>query len=284
MSAAVQLGGVAGLLESVDAIGTVPTAAAQVFGLINDPKATMSDFERVLRPDVGLTANLLRSANSAYYRATREITSVKDAVSRMGLRRVFEVVASQSFAKTIPPTLKGYQLRADDYWAHSIAVAVLADRIGRVVGFTYPDLAFTAGLLHDLGKVVIATALEGPAGLALALPDTLHSVESERAALGFDHVEAGEALALKWNLPKDIAAATRWHHDPSNAPSATLRYFATVIQVADAASHVAGSGESTGEPVDPSSLERLSLEAGKLMALVEEAKPEIARMRELLRR
>ena len=80
------------IMESVDGIGTVPTAVAQVFSLINDPKASMSDFERVMRPDVGLTANLLRSANSAYYRGSREITSVKDAISRMGLRRVFEVV------------------------------------------------------------------------------------------------------------------------------------------------------------------------------------------------
>lgn len=269
------------LVDSLESIGTIPTAAAQVFGLINDPKAVLSDFERVLRPDVGLTANLLKSANSAYFRASREITSVKDAIGRMGLRRTFEVVASASFAKTIPPRLRGYELEADAYWSHSIAVAVLSDRIGRAVGFTYPDLAFTAGLLHDLGKVVIASWLDGSGGLMPVPAGSFTHVEGERSLLGFDHVEAGEALALKWNLPKDLAAATRWHHDPSSAPTATQRYFATVIQVADLASSAAGHPDGD-DALDPSSLERLSLDAAKLAALVEDAKPEIARMRQLL--
>jgi HD-like signal output (HDOD) protein len=272
----------AALIDSIDGIGSIPTAVAQVFGLINDPKATMADFERVVRPDVGLTANLLKSANSAYYRSSREITSVKDAIGRMGLRRVFEVVASQSFAKTIPSRLRGYALDASDYWGHSVAVAVLSDRIGRAAGFTYPDLAFTAGLLHDLGKVVIATWLSGPGALVPVPEGGLSTVELEREVVGIDHLEAGEAVALKWNLPKDIAAAMRWHHDPSSAPTATLRYFATVIQVSDSAAHGAGFGEGVAEVVDPSSLERLNLEPAALTKLVDDAKPEIERTRELL--
>jgi putative nucleotidyltransferase with HDIG domain len=264
-----------GVVASVDGIGTVPSAVAQVFSLINDPRASMADFERVMRPDVGLTANLLRSANSAYYRGSREITSVKDAISRMGLRRVFEVVTSQSFARTIPPKFEGYAFAADSYWNHSITVAVLSDRIGRAAGFTYPDLAFTGGLLHDLGKVAISSWLRGVGAFQVSLKGPLTSVEDERAQLGFDHTEVGEALALKWNLPKDIAAATRWHHDPSSAPTATQRYFATVIQVADSFSAVCGAPEGTTAPaLDPASLERLNLSEEKLLRLTEDAKPE----------
>lgn len=271
-------------VASIDGIGSIPTSVAQVFGLISDPKATSSDFERVVRPDAGLTANLLKSANSAYYRASREITSVKDAIGRMGLRRVFEVVASRSFAKTIPSTLRGYPLTADQSWRHSIAVAVLADRIGRKAGFTYPDLAFTAGLLHDLGKVVIATWLSG-AGSLVPLPDGgLASSELERSVAGLDHAEAGEAVALKWNLPNDIAAAMRWHHDPESAPTATQRYFATVVQVADGAAHGLGDGDGADHQVEPASLERLSLDPDALARLVEDARPEIVRTGELLRR
>jgi HD-like signal output (HDOD) protein len=272
----------AALIDSVDGIGSIPTAVAQVFGLINDPKATLADFERVVRPDVGLTVNLLKSANSAYYRSSREITSVKDAIGRMGLRRVFEVVASQSFAKTIPSRLRGYALEASEYWGHSVAVAVLSDRIGRAAGFTYPDLAFTAGLLHDLGKVVIATWLGGPGALVPVPEGGLSTIDLEREVVGLDHLEAGEAVALKWNLPKDIAAAMRWHHEPSSAPTATLRYFATVIQVSDSAAHTAGFGEGGGEAIDPSSLERLNLEPAALTKLVDDARPEIDRTRELL--
>lgn len=268
------------LAARIDAVGTVPTAVAQVFSLINDPRATMADFERVVRPDPGLTANLLKSANSAYYRATREITSVRDAIGRMGLRRVFEVAASASFAKAIPQQLSGYGLSADDYWSHSVAVAVLADRLGRAAGFTYPDLAFTAGLLHDLGKVVVSSWLASSP--ALDVSAGLGSLDREVAVLGVTHPELGEALCLRWNLPKDIAAAARWHHAPADAPSATQRYLATVVQVADGAAITAGhaDGFETGDLGE--GLERLGLTQDKVDELVESARPEIERTRELL--
>jgi putative nucleotidyltransferase with HDIG domain len=270
------------IVARIDTIGTVPTSVAQIFGLINDSKATMSDFERVVRPDAGLTANLLRSANSAFYRGAREITSVRDAITRMGMRRVFEIAASASFARTIPPVLTGYGTSSEVYWAHSVAVAVLSDRIGREVGFTYPDLAFTAGLLHDLGKIVVATWLDSNPNLAVP-PRALATVEQEVAVLGASHAEFGEALALKWNLPKDIAGAARWHHAAGDAPSATLRYLSTVVQVADGAAHLAGFGEGfEGEVLDVESLERLGLTEARVGGIVDVVKPEIERTRELL--
>ena len=270
------------IVERIDTIPTVPTAVSQVFGLINDPKTTMADFERVVRPDVGLTANLLRSANSAYYRGSREITSVREAITRMGMRRVFEVAATAAFAKAIPARLSGYGTTSEDYWAHSMAVAVLADRVGREAGFTYPDLAFTAGLLHDLGKVVVAGWLDSNDALAVR-PGGLATVELELELLGTSHAELGEALCSKWNLPRDIGGASRWHHAPGDAPTATLRYLSTVVHVADIAAHVAGFGEGLDSvEFDLESLERLSLSEERVGALVEIAKPEIDRMRELL--
>lgn len=270
------------IVERIDAIGTVPTAVAQIFGLINNPKTTMSDFERVVRPDVGLTANLLRCANSAYYRGSREITSVKDAISRMGMRRVFEVAAGASFAKAVPSVLTGYGTSAVNYWEHSVAVAVLADRLGREAGFTYPDLAFTAGLLHDLGKIVVATWLD--TNTSLRVPEGgLVNLELEHELIGANHAEFGEALCQKWNLPKDIGGAARWHHTPGDAPSATLRYLATVVLVADEAAHRAGFGEGrTVDVIDPEALERLSLDAERVQGIVESSKAEIERTQQLL--
>jgi HD-like signal output (HDOD) protein len=268
------------VIERLDTIGTVPTSVAQIFGLINDPRSGAGDFERVVRPDVGLTANLLRCANSVFYRGSREITSVKDAINRMGMRRVFEVAASASFVKTIPATLTGYGLTAERYWGHSVAVAVLADRIGRKVGFTYPDLAFTAGLLHDLGKVVVASFLTSSPASPVDLPDGgLTSVEVEQTALGTDHAALGEQLTVRWNLPKEISGAARWHHRPDGAPTATLRYLATVIQVADAAAHAAGhgAGEGYSQIVTGDALERLNLEPAHLEELVRAAAGEIER-------
>lgn len=269
----------AALVTSIDSIGTLPTSAAQIFMLINDPKATPSDFERVVRPDVGLTANLLRCANSAYYRGSREISSVRDAITRMGLRRVFEVVAGSSFARAIPEYLEGYESTSEKYWAHSVATAVLSDRLGREAGFTYPDLAFTAGLLHDLGMLVVSAWLTRNPSMRIARPLTL---EDEVDLLGTTHAHLAESLCAKWNLPKDIGAAARWHHTPGDAPTATLRYLASVVQLADQAAHVAGFGGTTTEPLDPETLERLSLTRERVSSLVTLALPEIERTLELL--
>jgi HD-like signal output (HDOD) protein len=267
------------LVTSIDSIGTLPTSAAQIFMLVNDPKATPGDFERVVRPDLGLTANLLRCANSAFYRGSREISSVRDAITRMGLRRVFEVVAGSSFARAIPEYLEGYEATSEKYWAHSVATAVLSDRIGREAGFTYPDLAFTAGLLHDLGKIVVSTWLTRHPSVRIARPLTL---EDEIDLLGTTHGQLAELLCSKWNLPKDIGAAARWHHTPGDAPTATLRYLASVVQLADQATHVAGFGGATSEPLDAETLERLNLPADRITSLVTLSLPEIERTLELL--
>jgi putative nucleotidyltransferase with HDIG domain len=272
----------ADIVGRIDSIGTVPTSVAQVFGLVNDPKATLMDFERVVRPDVGLTANLLRCANSTYYRASREITSVRDAINRMGMRRVFEIAATASFAKAVPGVLTGYGTTSASYWDHSVAVAVLADRVGREVGFTYPDLAFTAGLLHDLGKIVVANWLDANPALA-TFPSALVNLELEQQLLGATHPEFGEALCQKWNLPKDIGGAARWHHAPSDAPSATLRYLSTVVQVADCAAHRVGYGEGLdSDTLEIEALERLSLTEERLNVIVTASQPEIERTQELL--
>jgi hypothetical protein len=149
------------LVGRVETIGTVPTSVAQIFGLINDSKATMSDFEKVVRPDAGFTANLLRSANSAFYRGAREITSVRDAITRMGMRRVFEVAASASFARTIPPVLKGYGNRAHAdparWWLARTDYDTL-DRITGHFGQYYGRGVSVAAQNHNLRTVVIDAA------------------------------------------------------------------------------------------------------------------------------
>jgi HD-like signal output (HDOD) protein len=112
----------------------------------------------------------------------------------------------------------------------------------------------------------------------------IKTIEQEHTLLGTDHAELGELLAVKWNLPKEISGAARWHHQPDSAPSATLRYLATVVQVADGAAHVAAQGEgAVTAPLAPDALERLNLEPARVMDIVDIARAEIERTSEMLR-
>jgi HD-like signal output (HDOD) protein len=274
------------VLSKVDAVGTVPAAVTRLFGLFGDERASMADYERVIRPDPSLTANLLHCANSAFYRGQHEISSVKEAISRVGTRRVIELAAGSTFAKTMPAKLPAYELEAAVFWKHSVAVAVLSDRIGREAGLGYPDLAFTAGLLHDLGKVLIGTYLASNPGALAGLPPNarLTDLASERALLGIDHAAAGEAMALKWALPKPVGAAARYHHSPADAPGATLRYLAASVHVADGMAHRAGYGTNGPEPViDPAALEKLGLDQARLERLAGVAEAEIESTSQMLR-
>jgi putative nucleotidyltransferase with HDIG domain len=270
-------------------LGTLPAVATRLIGLLDDQKTSLTQVEQVVRPDVALTANLLRYANSPAYRGARQIVSVKDAVVRLGARETLNVVMGASYGRLIPARLLGYGMTADAFWSHSVSVACLSDRIGREVGFASADLAFTAGLLHDLGKVVLATFLTTGAGLTARTPSgvELSSLEVEREHLGTDHTEIGEATAGRWQLPTEICAVVRWHHQPQKAPKASQRLLAATIALADALAKK-GVGSDGGPTdwrglvaaVDADVLVTLSLGAPRLERLLSDSVVEIVRTRD----
>src|SRR5690606_4589431 len=117
-----------------------------------DPRTSVKDLEEVIRPDLALTANLLHVANSALFRGRVEVAAVREAVVRLGVRQVLGVAASAHFRRVIPERLAGYEIDAHAFWVHGVAVATLAERLRRHLGGGGTEHAFTAGLLHDVGK------------------------------------------------------------------------------------------------------------------------------------
>jgi HD-like signal output (HDOD) protein len=269
-------------------LGTLPAISARLFSLLGEAsKASVSDVEQLVRPDVGLTANLLRYANTAANRGVSRVTTVKEAVVRLGARQVLEVALGASLSRLIPPRLLGYGTTADEFWGHSVAVALISDRLGRETGFASADLAFTAGLLHDLGKVVLATYLTTGAGMAARDVGALGSVAVEREKLGTDHTEIGEAVGVKWQLPAEICAVARWHHAPQQAPKASQRLLTAAIALADGLAKQ-GLGMEPGakdlralvDAVDRDVLVTLSLTQNRLERLLADSVAEIERTRQ----
>ena len=223
------------ITAKVHSLPTLSSAIGQLSSLLQDEKASAADFERIIKPDPALTANLLRLTNSAYFGFSREITSVKQAIALLGTTRVFELATSLAFASVVPAVLVGYQMPAETYWQHSIAVAVLADSLRKEVRLDVPDLAFTSGLLHDIGKLVIGSFLAGLPDLEVETlrGDGLPFVEIEQKALGTDHAEVGMLVASRWNLPEVIIHSTRFHHTPEEAPNPRHRALMNMIYAAD---------------------------------------------------
>ncbi len=275
------------VLARVKTLPTLGPVVVQLMSLANNEKASAADFERLIKPDPALTANLLKMANSAYFGCRCQVTSVRQAVAMLGTKRVCETAAGAAFTRVIPSQLKGYGMSAAAYWQHSVAVAVFSERIAKEVGMPVPELTFTAGLLHDIGKLVISSYLEE---VATEVESRMRGsdiayVDAERETLGIDHSQAGAAVAEKWNLPPGIQSAVQWHHAPQSCAEPEGRRLADLVHVADGLSHMMGFGTDQGglaRRIEGEVVERLGLTDFHLQVVASMAVHDIKQLGEVL--
>ncbi len=222
------------ILMQARKIPSLPSVVMKLRQYLNDPEVSFDELAKVIEYDPGLTANVLQLANSAYFGWARTIKSVKDAITRLGTNRIFQMVLCMSVAPLVRKPIKGYGLDSSDLWEHSIAVAICAETIGQELGLTGVDDGFTAGLLHDIGKIVLGTFVEvddDPIKEVMEL-DNLAFNEAEMMVLGIDHAEVAAVMLSSWSLPDEVVAAARWHHLPTQCEPRYQR-LADVIHVAD---------------------------------------------------
>lgn len=255
-------------VERIKKLPTLSVTTGRLATLIKDETSGAADFEKVIRPDLALTANLLRMANSAYFGLRCRAESVRQAITLLGLKRVFEAAASAAFAPVIPRQLPGYEMDAASFWLHGAAVAVLAERLAVELRCGTPDLLFTSGLLHDVGKLVVGAFVAEERGTILRrVREGQTFIGAEKEVLGLTHAELGARVAEAWNLPPAVAWAARWHHEPAAAPPEVDRNLVALVHAADALAHQLGFGADAGElarEVDPEAGVRLGLKARRL--------------------
>jgi len=203
------------ILSQVTTVPSLPAVVCHLQEFLNDPEVNFDKLSRVIECDPGLTANVLQLANSAYFGWQGNIGTVRDAIARLGTKRIFQMVLCMSVAPMVRKPIRGYDLEADGLWRHSIAVAICAEKIGARKRLANQPHAFTVGLLHDLGKVLLGTFIDvddQPIKELVAM-DNLTFNEAEKMVLGVDHAEVGAHRLEKWRLPAEVVAATRAHHD-----------------------------------------------------------------------
>jgi len=259
------------VLARVKKLPTLSTTMARLWTLAKDDQAGAADFEKVIRPDPALTANLLRVANSAYFGLRCRAESVRQAVTLLGLKRVCEVATSVAFAPVIPARLPGYEVDASSFWTHSVAVAVFSEKLAKELSIGTPDMLFTAGLLHDIGKLVVGVFVADEQGEIMRRVRAGTSfVEAERAVLGTDHCALGAMVAQAWSLPPAVGWVARWHHRPADAPPDVDGKLVGLVHAADALAHAMGFGADSGElarEIDGSVEQKLGVKARRLEAV-----------------
>lgn len=264
------------ILASIEALPSPPAVVTRLLGLLDDPDTGAEELESVITTDSALTARLLRLANSSFFGFSGEIASVQQAVMVIGTRRLFDVVASITLTHIVPRVIPCYELDAHAFWRHCLGVAVIGEETARELQLPAPDMLFTAGLLHDIGKLVIGSYLKDDAeALRVSLDASEETlVHVEREVLGADHAAIGAAQARVWGLPETIVDAARWHHDPEEIPSSVDRLTVDIVHVADLLAHAIGMGADVGElsrRVSGPASERLGLSPERLDAVACEA-------------
>lgn len=212
------------ILGKLAGIESLPASTAQVLRLVQDPQSSMNDIMKCIEVDPGLTTRVLRMANSAYFAGPRKIGSLREAGVLFGTNRIQQMVVATTVAPLAAGAIRGYDLEPGRLLDSLIAVAIGAEEIPHVIKLPAAPAAFTAGLLHGVGKIVLGTFVEIDAApiLQFAYEDRIPFDEAERRVLGIDHAEAGALLLERWQFPEELVQAVRWQHHPENAHTDTL--------------------------------------------------------------
>ncbi len=212
---------IASLLKSFP---SMPGAAVKLLALVDDPDICVSQIETILRRDPGLTANILKLANSAYFGIPSRVGSIRQAVLILGLKRLIQMVIASCVSAIMDRTVPGYDLPPGELWRHSIAVSVAAEGLVKELEIGSNEEIFTAALLHDVGKLVLGDFVEGDfKKIEAALNQDVSLEDAEEMVLGTNHADIGAQILTQWSLPSDIVNAVRWHHSPgSTTETATM--------------------------------------------------------------
>ncbi len=198
-------------MTSAASIPALPAAKVRALAFVSNPNPALEDLLSVVHSDPALSAGVLRAANSAASAPVDRIKSVQTGVVRIGAaetrRIVLGVALSGSFTN-----LQRAGIDEDELWRHLVGTAVLADAIAW--GTVEHSAAFTAGLLHDIGRLAMASQWPDQYATVAELSRRgIPSVEAERMCFGFDHVQHGVAIAEAWEFPEEIVHAIEHHHD-----------------------------------------------------------------------
>ena len=213
---------------------SLPAVVMELLTSIDQEDVDISVLAKKVSHDQALTAKTLRLANSSAFSLQVKVTTIQQAITFLGFQTTRNLITAAAVTGCFAQgQCAGFNDKA--FWRHSIATAACARVLARRMRFNQ-DYAFTAGLLHDIGRLVLVTTYPERYSEALAYRSAhdCEIIDAERAVLGIDHVAAGAALADHWNFSDTMRLAIAWHHDPEQAGAGFL---ATIIHVANAIVH-----------------------------------------------
>jgi putative nucleotidyltransferase with HDIG domain len=222
------------IVQTLDDLPSLPAVVMELLDNIDQDEVDISVLAKKVSHDQALTAKTLRLANSSLYGLQVKVTTIQQAITFIGFQSTRHLIAAAAITASFSEgACHGFDDKA--FWRHSVATATCAKSLARMLRLNQ-DYAFTAGLLHDIGRLALVTSFPShyEKVIAYRAAHDCYMLEAERAVLGVDHVVAGLALAAHWNFSDTMRLAIAGHHAPE-APGAG--FLAAIVHVADAMVH-----------------------------------------------
>jgi putative nucleotidyltransferase with HDIG domain len=205
--------------QSAKDLKPIPQIALKVLRIFNDELYEIKDLTEEIRKDQVISARTLQLCNSVMFASRKKIESLDHALVMLGQHLLLKFVISASLNNFFNQSGKGYSLCKGGIYHHAVGTAVIAEKLAGLTGKAEPSMAYTAGLLHDIGKVVLDQFVNSgfPLFYRQLNEEGKNFSEVEKQVLGTDHTEVGASLALKWSFPESLVETIRHHHKPEDA-------------------------------------------------------------------
>ncbi len=234
------------IMAKVKAFPAMPATATKLLALLDDPEVSFSQIEEIIRYDPGLTANILKLTNSAYFGIPLKVSSVRQAMTLLGWKRLVQLVMTLCMSTLMKKPVAGYDLPQGELWRHSIAVSIAAENIVKMLGLPDVDEVFTAALLHDVGKLILGGFVKKDLEFIEDMVSKGFSFDvAEHIILGTNHAEVGSHILKQWSFPDELINAVGWHHNPESCENyCTL---SDIVHIANNLGQMIGAGRGREE-------------------------------------
>jgi putative nucleotidyltransferase with HDIG domain len=279
------------IMEKIDKLPSLSPTISKILQIANDINTSPRELVTVIKLDPVLTAKVLKMVNSAYFSLPQEVTSLERAIIMLGLNTIKNLALSSAVLGRFHKNIKTSFFDLDAYWKHSLAVAVVSKiaAIKLKIPKNYREEFFIAGLLHDIGKLILLSFYSDEFAFILnKVNETqLPLIMIENRELQFTHPEIGEKIAQKWKLSKNLTSAIAYHHAPdfSAEVDAEFKLIASVY-IANYYCNkqkLGFSGEINIPEINPIVWEKLQLDKDDFLKFLEIVEDELKKAEEFLK-
>lgn len=232
------------IINNIAGLPTIPEVATKILNMVNDPNVSFKAVAEEISKDQAMTTNILKLCNSAYFSKGKEISSIDRAIVILGIKEVTNIVMVVTAKPLLDKFVIGYDLAKGELWKQGLLVGTLAKKIALLKNRKdIADIAFTGGIIHNIGKTVLAIFVQNTYNDIMNEINTKGYTfsEAEKAIMGYSHQEISEKILEKWNFPPVLKAIARFYSEPENAPK-EFKQEVSIVHIANTISVMAGIG------------------------------------------